>query len=406
MMRIGKFAKTNKLTIDTIRHYMDLGLIVPEKKGGQYFFDEHCQNDLEHILSFKDMGFSLSEIKKIFYYKKFGKLTEYEKNIYYQSLFKNKYDSINQEIKDLVEKREKLKETLEELSSKSEPSNSVMGVDLKILDILKCLKCSGKLILQNGTINQNQVINGKLTCNCGEEYLIESGILIVGEPYKISAELPLENFILDYINITDSAYLENIHKLGEWSKKKLVQLDLSNKVLLELGSGVGFFLRNVYQELPDDCLYIAVDRNMQLHRFLKSVLEKTGIKKNILFICSDFLNTPILDYSVDIVIDLSGTSNYSLEHEEFLLHELDSVFKPECYLLGSFIAFKNFSYKSKIEAKFRDNFKVEKIKDNLNRLKFSILDEIISDYIENGGKYENYFVQGEKIYTYSFLGKR
>lgn len=39
-MRIGKLAEKNKLSIDAIRHYIDLALLVPEKRGGHYFFDD------------------------------------------------------------------------------------------------------------------------------------------------------------------------------------------------------------------------------------------------------------------------------------------------------------------------------------------------------------------------------
>ncbi|MGE6260525.1 MerR family transcriptional regulator [Heyndrickxia sporothermodurans] len=405
-MRIGKFGETNNLSTDAIRHYMDLGLIVPEKRGGHYYFEERCQNDLELILEFKGMGFSLNEIKVIFLYKNFGKFTDYEKDTYYQSLFIDKYEKIEQEIKNLVEIKDKLKMKLDDLSAKSEGQSSIMGIDLKVLDMLKCLKCSKKPILLNGMINRNQIIEGNLTCNCGEEYFIESGILNVGKPFKAPIGIPLEDYILEYIHVTDPAYLDNLHKGGEWSKRKLVQLDLSDKVLLEIGSGVGFFLRNIYQELPEDCLYIAVDRNLERHRFLKSVLERTTIKRNILFICSDFLDIPIRDGSVDIVIDQSGTSNYSFEHEEFLLYELESLFKLESYLLATFIAFKNFSTKSEIEARFRDNFIAGKIKGNINSLKYIPLYERTSDYIDKGGRYENFFVQGEEIYSYSFFGKR
>lgn len=406
IVKIGKFGEVNKLSIDTIRHYMDLGLIVPEKKGGHYFFDERCQNVLEIILEFKGMGFSLNEIKQLFLYKNFGEFTDYEQDTYYQSLFMDKYKHVEQEINNLVEIKDKLKTKLDALSAKSKGSNVVMGIDLKVLDMLRCFKCSDKLILQDGIINRNQIMEGKLICNCGEKCFVESGILKVGNSFQAATAHNHEEFILEYIHATDPSYLENIHKVGEWLKRKLGQLDLNDKVVLELGSGVGFFLRNVFRELPESCLYIAVDRSLERHRFLKGVLERTGFKRNVLFICADFLNIPIEDYSVDIVLDHSGTSNYSFENEEFLLREVDSLFKHNCYLLGTFIAFKNFSTKSKIEAKFRDNFIARKIKENINSLKYIPLEERISEYVDRGGKYENFFVQGEEIYSYSFFGKR
>ena len=36
-MKIGKFGEVNNLSIDTIRHYIDLSLIIPEKRGHTIF---------------------------------------------------------------------------------------------------------------------------------------------------------------------------------------------------------------------------------------------------------------------------------------------------------------------------------------------------------------------------------
>ncbi|WML42330.1 MerR family transcriptional regulator [Neobacillus sp. OS1-2] len=405
-MRIGKFAESNELSIDTIRHYMDLGIIIPEKTGGHYFFDEQCQNELEHILELKGMGFSLNEIKTIFFYKNFGKLLDYEEDSYYRTLFLDKFKKLEEEIKNLLLIKARLKLKLEHLSTKSIASTHMMGVDLRVLDFLKCLKCGETLILQDGIINRNQIMDGKLHCDCGTDYLIEAGIVKVGEQESSYMEQSFESQIQEYIQETDPVYLENLQKGLYWSKRKLDQVDLHQKVLLELGSGFGFFLRNIFKDLPEDCLYIAVDHSMEKQRFLKGLLEKTGIKRRILFICSDFLEIPIKDQSVDLIIDYTGTSNYSFHHETFLLHKVDSLVQSNGYLLGSYFAFKNFSPKSKIAAKFRDNFTVEKIKENIDMLKYKPFEERTSEYVDKGGRYEDFFVTGEEIFSYAFFGKR
>ncbi|MGF9770543.1 methyltransferase domain-containing protein [Bacillus albus] len=405
-MKISKFAKVNNVSIDTIRHYIDLGIIIPEKKGSHYFFDEYCQKDIELILEYKWLGFSLNEIKELFLYKNLGKSLDYEKNILYQSLFKVKYEKIEQEIKSLVEQKDKLKEVLNNLSKATEIPHSILGIDLKTLHLFKCFKCNGNLILEAGIINKNQIVEGKLICNCGEEYAITSGILAAGKSFEAHKRTSLEESISDYIHNTDHTFLENIQRGGEWAKKKLLQIDLNNKVLLDLGSGLGFFLRNIYEELPEDCLYIAVDRDLNKLLLLKDVIERRNVKRNIIFICSDFLNIPIQNYTADIVIDQSGTSNYSFEHENFLLHKLNSLFKPDCYLLSSFILFNKFSMNSQITPRLQENFKLSKVTKEIQNLQFQSIDESTSNYLKRGGKYEDFFVQGEEIYTYSFFGKR
>lgn len=405
-MRIGKFAEEYQLSLDTIRHYMDLGLIVPEKKGGQYFFDQRCRKDLEFVLELKGMGFSLLDIKTIFHYRNFGKLTDYEENAYYQSLFIEKYKKLEEEIDILTGMRVKLKSKLDDLSEKNTISSTTTGIDFKVLDLLKCLNCSGPLTLLNGRINRNQIIEGRLACDCGEEYEIDSGILIVGKPHESEGGHLSSQNIANYIQSTDSGYLENLNKGLQWASRKMTELDLHQKVLLELGSGAGFFLRNIYQQLPEDCLYIAVDHNLEKHQFLKDLIERSGSKRKVLFICTDFLKIPLQEQSVDVLLDASGTSNYSFNHEEFLLREINSLLKPEGHLLASFIVFKNFSHKSKVESRFRDHFTAKKIKENILKLRYVPLEELTSLPIDKGGMYENFFIEGEEIFTYSFFGKR
>ena len=405
-MKIGKFAELNNLTIDTVRHYMDMNLIIPEKQGGQYNFDSKCEKDLEDLLSLKAMGFSLGEIKTIFMFKRLGNLTQYEEDECFKALFKNKVSKLENQIKELSVMKKKLKEKLIELSRTENTSKTVLGINFNALSLLKCLKCGSNLQLSEGSITNNQIINGKLRCLCGEEYHIENGILMVTNS-KLDFSVKYDfNHIVDYISDTNIDYLDHLYRGMDFLHRKIDFSTFKNKVLLELGSGLGFFLRSIYENLPEDSIYIAVDHDINRHIFLKNILETVDYKKNILFICSDFRKLPIRDKSIDIVLDVSGTSNYSFHNEDFLLKLLDNYVKDSATLIGAYILFKNFALNSLIEPKYRKNFIASDIKNQLSSLHYNIFEENTSNFVEKGGKYENYFREGEKVYSYSLLGKR
>ena len=65
VFKIGELARRTKLTVRTLHHYDEIGLLVPERRTPSghrlYGFDE--LERLQRILSLRQLGFSLEEIR-------------------------------------------------------------------------------------------------------------------------------------------------------------------------------------------------------------------------------------------------------------------------------------------------------------------------------------------------------
>lgn len=68
LYKIGLFSQMNHVTIKTLRHYDDIGLLHPEhidKENGYRYYTSKQLPILHEILALRQMGFSLEEIKKV-----------------------------------------------------------------------------------------------------------------------------------------------------------------------------------------------------------------------------------------------------------------------------------------------------------------------------------------------------
>lgn len=404
-MKIGEFAKKNQVSIDTVRHYMDLNLIIPEKRGGQYDFDENCQQRFDEIVDLKGFGFTLSEVKTVLLFKTLANLTPYQEDEYYRTLYLNKQDELLSQIKKLKESSSRLQTKIKEISKHKSKKNYILGLDLSALQVLRCSECGGMLNIKDAEITDNQIINGSLICSCSKEYKIKDGIVIADSPFQNNVLYYDDRFFGKYIDDTDWRYLDNIYKSIEYFNKRINSENLRGKVLLELGSGSGFSLRNLLQRLPEDCIYIAVDHDIKRHAFLKGLIERADIKRNVVFLCCDFLNMPVKQSSIDVLLDFWGTSNYSFSHVTFLLTHLKKLLKNDTRLMAAYMLFKNFAKNSKINTVYQKSFSANYIRSKIQDIGFEIDDERISEYVEQGGKYEDYFVEGEKVHTYMLTAK-
>jgi DNA-binding transcriptional MerR regulator/SAM-dependent methyltransferase len=406
-MRIGVFASHLHTTIDTIRHYMAMDLILPEKLGGQYDFDARCQVEYEDVQHFKKLGFTLAEIQQIVAFKRIGKLTEYEKSLYYRSLFSDKLTDLEHAIETYEASRNAVVQALNELEIPSDPAVS-FGVPISALDRLASPVCGRPLILESGSVKWEQVMKGILKCEAGcASFQISEGILMAEDCFE-GEQTPLEDpFEIEaYIQKTDQSYLNTIYKGLSWVGHHVPLESFSGMTFVELGVGHGFFLRHFYEDLPKDAFYFAVDRDLNRLRWLKRRLERAGLGKKVILVACDFEHMPLKNGCADVLVDYSGSSNYAFEHEDFLLDRVAPLLNDKTILMASYITFEKFSSKSKIEPKYRHGFTLRFILERIKSLGFVCEAQYRSKAIQKGGIYEDYFVDGEQVAMMICYGRR
>lgn len=68
MFKIGDFSKMSKVTIKALRYYEKKGLITPsyiDKSNGYRYYKSNQLIDISRIISLKQVGLSIAEIKKV-----------------------------------------------------------------------------------------------------------------------------------------------------------------------------------------------------------------------------------------------------------------------------------------------------------------------------------------------------
>lgn len=64
-MLISDFIKIHNTTKETVRHYVALGLMTPQRHGRNYWYVSTDEDDFEEIRELQGLGFSLAAISKI-----------------------------------------------------------------------------------------------------------------------------------------------------------------------------------------------------------------------------------------------------------------------------------------------------------------------------------------------------
>ncbi len=339
-MRIGEFSLKHGITQDAVRHYLDMGLLVAEKKYGQYKFVEADSRDLEKIIELKQMDFSLTEIQKILMIQRLsGANTDVFRNLYMSFLVEKK-KAVEKEMEKYSKSNDFLNDIISKIKIEKLTTLQELGFPIAALDLLECPKCQRPLSVSEGKIAKNMIMDANIHCECEYQAVIENGVYIDKESVRKkmingravpTKEEYLASASHDHVNFLYKGITSLIEFVNDFAKEP--------QYIMELDSCVGFFLQQYIKYLPTNSTYILIDYDLDRIVQLKKDLEMYCKHKKIIFLCCDFHRLPIRKESIDVIVDYGVTKVYAQETGGLLLDKALPLLKQDGIYTTSFTYF-------------------------------------------------------------------
>ena len=176
-MKIGEVSRRYGISIDTLNYYIQFGLLVPPKKGGQRDFDARTISELEQILSLKELRFTLQEIYRIITMSRISHFASEEDQSDLAALYRLKREQCLKEAQAYSEAARILSEKISSLQIPVVSSRNT-GVPLRMFDLLRCPDCGNPFTVSNPVMDSASMDSADLSCSCGYQAKIRSGIVI------------------------------------------------------------------------------------------------------------------------------------------------------------------------------------------------------------------------------------
>lgn len=334
-MKIGKFAEKYHVSTDTIRFYIKVGLLSPRKDGSQMNFTEREEKEMEYILLLKSMQLNLDEIGHFLFYRRIHSDTEPE--IQNQCI-----EILERKKKELEEERVRLKTSIGNIdreitqirSRQNTESGDSGGVPLTAAVLLACPHCRKQLKIRDARIEGKYIRQGELYCDCGYTAKISSGIVETGVVYTGKHDTP--DLDLAVMRDLGSEYNSLAPRCTEYMLEKISELDLHRKVVFEANINGYRFLYNHMDHLPEDAIYVIVDKYPEMLLRYKTRIESGFPGRDILYIADAGEHLPLAPDCIDLCVAMCSEMEYSFYHKHVQLHDIRDSLRADARIIGAY----------------------------------------------------------------------
>ncbi len=334
-MKIGTFARKFNLNISTIRFYINNGLLIPSKIGGQYEFDAECISDMEKILRYKRYYFSLEEIQLLFFMEKTSRFKD-------EVIIEVCSDLLNKKRKILIDEKNSLTKIINDLEKEIENLPVIRsdetpdgGVPYSMIPLLYCPICQVPLKLESATFSDGNIKKGDLSCECGYTATISDGIILCKDfveetPFKAFENIESIMAMKDQLSPT---YRKLIAITYIWMYNEIINQMDGNKFIMTGPFAFNFLLEYI-EKLGKDNFYIIFDPSLKRIDKLKKYLSSWNY--NITFIVGKPSYIPIKSTTIDLYIDDYSTVNSLFTYNTFSTENIAPFLKKSGEVIGIF----------------------------------------------------------------------
>lgn len=337
-MKIGAFSKYFAVSQQTIRFYVNKGLLCPIVKNDRYDFTEIDIEDMRLLLKLKSFKFSLNSIHRLLSLKRLSNFDDLnELNDYINMLSEHK--------KSLIAEKNKISGIIGAIQNEIDTTSGKHsysikrknGIPLAFLDYLACPLCGGVLSLTGCNIEEGQILSGTFSCKCGFTASAKNGILI-GPSGKISKyDWPdLERNCYRFMNPTLVSYMQ---KSYHWIIDKLDSCIRDDSLVLEDFINNYCFCHANLEEMNPKTKYIITDKYPEMVAIYKGLIDRLGLERQILYIAASSDMLPLKSECVDLYIDFDSANEYALYNKGYSLYAIGKYLKKNSYAVGAFFSF-------------------------------------------------------------------
>lgn len=333
-MKIGEFAAHFGVSKDTVRHYIEFGLLLPNTSGAQFQFNKREIQDMETILRLKEQQFSLSEIRKYLDILRVSTDAEPTSMQELSAIYSQKREELRAQIRTLENACDKIEQDIQRFSIDTvAPKTDVStGVPLQALSLLACPRCRMALRLKDAELDGRYIYRGELFCECGYQAKIEDGIIDTGNRYLGNHDSP--DLSRDLYRDINDYFVVQLRKCFDYGQMMLEKLNLANKVILEGHINAYFFLYSNIHSLDPAGLYIVTDKYPELLKMYKERISRLNPNYNILYLADASMNWPLKPHCVDLLINFMGDNEHGLYFKNFYIQDLKPYLADSAMIIG------------------------------------------------------------------------